>query len=34
VAVIALVALAAVVEVVGHEIVGYRHTVRVVDRQT
>ncbi|MFB2596515.1 low temperature requirement protein A [Herbiconiux sp. P17] len=32
VAVIALVALSAVVEVVGHEIVGYSHTVRVLER--
>lgn len=32
VAVIALVALSGVVEVVGHEIVGYRHTVRAMER--
>ncbi|SDY53090.1 low temperature requirement protein A [Herbiconiux ginsengi] len=32
VAVIALVALSAVVEVVGHEIVGYSHTVRALER--
>jgi low temperature requirement protein LtrA len=30
--VIALVALSAVVEVVGHELVGYRHTIRVVEQ--
>lgn len=34
VSVIALVALGAIVEVVGHELVGYKHTVRVVDQQT
>lgn len=33
VAVIALVALSVVVEVVGHEIVGYPHTMRVIDKQ-
>ncbi|GGL97755.1 low temperature requirement protein A [Nakamurella endophytica] len=33
VVVIGLVALSAVVEVVGHEIVGYRHTVRAVEDQ-
>jgi low temperature requirement protein LtrA len=30
-AIVALVALSAVVEVVGHELVGFRHTMRVVD---
>ncbi|GAA3273925.1 low temperature requirement protein A [Dactylosporangium vinaceum] len=30
---VALVALSAVVEVVGHELVGYRHTVRVLERE-
>jgi low temperature requirement protein LtrA len=33
VAVVGLIALAPVVEVVGHEIVGYRHTVRVLEQQ-
>ncbi len=31
--VVGLIALAAVVEVVGHEVVGYRHTVRVLDQE-
>ena len=31
VAVVALVALRAVIEVVGHELVGFRHTMRVVE---
>ena len=31
VAVVALVALSAVVEVVGHELVGFRHTMRVIE---
>jgi low temperature requirement protein LtrA len=31
--VIGLIALAPVIEVVGHEIVGYRHTVRVLERE-
>jgi low temperature requirement protein LtrA len=34
VSVIALVALGSIFEVVGHELVGYKHTVRVVDRET
>jgi hypothetical protein len=33
VAVIALVGLSPVLEVVGHELIGYRHTVRVVERE-
>jgi len=32
VAVIALVALSPILEVIGHELIGYRHTVRVFDR--
>ena len=32
-AIVALVAVSVVVEVVGHELVGYTHTVRVVERQ-
>jgi len=31
--VVGLIALAAIVEVVGHEIVGYRHTLRVLERE-
>ena len=31
--VVGLVALAALVEVVGHEMVGYRHTLRVLERE-
>jgi hypothetical protein len=33
-AVFALVALGSIVEVVGHELVGYRHTLRVVELQS
>src|SRR5262249_45781153 len=33
VAVIALVGLSPILEVVGHELIGYRHTVRVVERE-
>jgi len=33
VAVIALVALSPILEVVGHELIGYRHTIRVVERE-
>jgi low temperature requirement protein LtrA len=33
VTVIALVALSPILEVVGHELIGYRHTVRVVERE-
>lgn len=31
--VVGLVALAGIVEVVGHELVGYRHTMRVLERE-
>jgi low temperature requirement protein LtrA len=34
VAVIALVGLSPILEVVGHELIGYRHTIRVVERET
>ena len=34
VAVIALVALSPILEVVGHELIGYQHTIRVIERET
>ena len=33
VAVIALVGLSPILEVVGHELIGYRHTVRVIEQE-
>jgi hypothetical protein len=32
--VIALVALSPILEVVGHELIGYQHTIRVIERET
>jgi hypothetical protein len=32
--VIALIALGPIVEVIGHELVGYRHIIRVVERES